>query len=350
MALYLDASLRRTAIPDVATPRTYIRSREFDATLLLAPIFAGLAAALVVTADPRLYPFLLIADLWLLGYHHVVATYTRLAFDTQSLRRNRVLAVDLLVGVTLVTLGVAMTAGAWVIASAYLYLQWFHYMRQGHVISRMYYRATSPGQDGTSRDLIADVVIYVVPIYAIAHRSGTLEDLFLSMPVKTIAPPELLVTMLGIAALLAVALWIGRTVHRAMSGTADARYDGFILSHVVVFLTAYVWIGNANVGWLVIDVWHNLQYVLVMWMVNVKLFGGEVDPAEPLLSRISQHGRAIAYFTCCVVIATLLYAGLNRFTAFFLGGGLAATLGVYMAVNFHHHVVDALIWRKPHAK
>src|SRR5688572_26487769 len=91
MALYLDASLRRTALPDVATPRTYIRSREFDSTLLLAPIFAGSAAALVVTADPRLYPILLVADLWLLGYHHVVATYTRLAFDTQSLRRNRVL-------------------------------------------------------------------------------------------------------------------------------------------------------------------------------------------------------------------------------------------------------------------
>ena len=80
MALYLDASLRRTAVPELAAPRTYIRSREFSTTLLAAPIGAGLAAALVVTADPRLYPLLLVADLWLLGYHHVVATYTRLAF------------------------------------------------------------------------------------------------------------------------------------------------------------------------------------------------------------------------------------------------------------------------------
>jgi len=96
MALYLDASLRRTAASEVAVKRTYIRSREFDTTLLAAPILAGLAAALMVTADARLYPILLLADLWLLGYHHVVATYTRLAFDTQSLRRNRFLAVDLL--------------------------------------------------------------------------------------------------------------------------------------------------------------------------------------------------------------------------------------------------------------
>ena len=137
MALYLDASLRRTAVSDMAVPRTYIRSREFDATLLAAPIVAGLAAALMVTADARLYPILLLADLWLLGYHHVVATYTRLAFDTQSLRRNRFLAVDLLGIVTVVTLGVALTAGAWVIATAFLYLQWFHYMRQGYGISRL---------------------------------------------------------------------------------------------------------------------------------------------------------------------------------------------------------------------
>src|SRR5262245_23939141 len=96
MALYLDASLRRAAIPVATAPLAYIRSEEFDTTLLVAPLLAGLAAAAIVTANTRLYPILLLADLWLLGYHHVVATYTRLAFDGQSLRRNRFLAIDLL--------------------------------------------------------------------------------------------------------------------------------------------------------------------------------------------------------------------------------------------------------------
>ena len=112
----------------MAQAGTYIRSREFDATLLTAPLGAGLVTALAVTADPRLYPFLLVADLWLLGYHHVIATYTRLAFDTQSLRRNRFLAVDLLVIVTVLTLWVAMLAGAWLIATALVYLHSVHYM------------------------------------------------------------------------------------------------------------------------------------------------------------------------------------------------------------------------------
>jgi hypothetical protein len=114
----------------------------------------------------------------------------------------------------------------------------------------------------------------------------------------------------------------------------------------MIFLLGYVWIDDANVGWLAINVWHNLQYVLIVWMVNVKKYGGRVDANEPLLSRISQPGRPLTYFTCCLVITTIVYLGLNRFTVLVMGGGLAATLGLYMGINFHHYVVDALIWKR----
>ncbi len=349
MALYLDASLRRTALPDVATPRTYIRSREFDSTLLLAPIFAGSAAALAVTADPRLYPFLLVADLWLLGYHHVVATYTRLAFDTQSLRRNRVLAVDLLVGVTLVTLGVAMTAGAWVIASAFLYLQWFHYMRQGYGIARMYYRATPEGQIPGSRDVVADLALYLVPIYAIAQRTSTMGDKFLGLPVKVLVLPDAIVGLLGILAAAAVVAWLVKTILAAANETMDPQYTGFIASHIAIFLVAYVFVADVNSGWLAIDVWHNFQYVLVVWMSNAKRYASGVDPTARFLSRLSQPGRVTMYFACCLAITTIVYALLNRFTVLVLGGGMAITLGIYMGINFHHYIVDVLIWKRREA-
>ena len=346
MALYLDASLRRTALPDVATPRTYIRSREFDSTLLLAPIFAGSAAALAVTADPRLYPFLLVADLWLLGYHHVVATYTRLAFDTQSLRRNRVLAVDLLVGVTLVTLGVAMTAGAWVIASAFLYLQWFHYMRQGYGIARMYYRATPEGQIPGSRDVVADLALYLVPIYAIAQRTSTMGDKFLGLPVKVLVLPDAIVGLLGILAAAAVVAWLVKTILAAANETMDPRYAGFIASHIAIFLVAYVFVADVNAGWLAINVWHNFQYVLVVWMSNAKRYAAGIDPTARFLSRLSQPGRVTMYFACCLAITTIVYAVLDRFTVLVLGGGMAVTVGIYMGINFHHYIVDAVIWKR----
>jgi hypothetical protein len=346
MALTLGLPLRSLNTAAPTQPRTFVWNDTFDATLLLAPISLGLLAAALVSANPAMYAAVVLADLWFLGYHHVVSTYTRLGFSARSLLRNRFLAVDLLVVIVLATIALAFTAGAWVVATAFLYLQWFHYMRQGYGISRMYFRATPEGKTAGARDLVADFVIYVVPIYAIAQRSTTMSDLFLSMPVKVIAPPAFVVTMLGIAAFLTVALWAGRTIQRVVVGSADARYEGFILSHITIFLAAYVWIDDANVGWLAINVWHNLQYVLVVWMVNVKRYAGGVDPAEPLLSRISQRGRTVIYFGCCLAITTLIYAGLNRFTALAMGGGLAAPLGLYMGINFPHYVVDALIWKK----
>jgi len=346
MALYLDASLRRGALPDVAVPRTYIRSRQFDTTLLAAPIGAGLLAAVVVAADPRLYAFLLVADLWLLGYHHVVATYTRLAFDPRSLKRNRFLAVDLLVVVTLLTLTVALTAGAWVIATAFLYLQWFHYMRQGYGIARMYYRATSDGQLPGSRDLPADFAIYLVPIYGIAARSATMGDRFLGLPVIPLVLSDTIVTLLGVAAAAAVIAWIAKTLRAALADTLDVQYTAFIASHILIFLVAYVFMSDVNGGWLAINVWHNFQYVLVVWMSNVKRYAGGVDPSAKFLSRLSQPGRVTMYFACCLAITTLIYTALDRFTALVLGGGMAVTIGIYMGINFHHYIVDALIWKR----
>ena len=346
MSLPLDVPLQSVATPAGARPRSFVWNGTFDATLLVAPITLGLLAAAVVTANPALYAAVVVADLWFLGYHHVVSTYTRLGFSSRSLRRNRFLAVDLLLAIVLATTGLALTAGAWTVASAFLYLQWFHYMRQGYGISRMYFRSTAEGQAGVARDVVANSVIYIVPVYAIAHRSTTMGDMFLAMPVRTLAPPQALVTMLAIASAVAVGAWFARMGLRVAAGTADIRYEGFILSHVVIFLAGYVWIDDANVGWLAINVWHNLQYVLVVWMVNVKKYSGRVDADEPLLSRISQPGRPVTYFVCCLLITTLVYLGLNRFTVLVMGGGLAATLGLYMGINFHHYVVDALIWKR----
>ena len=44
------------------------------------------------------------------------------------------------------------------VATAFLYLQWFHYMRQGYGLSRMYFRATPEGQVAGSRDITTDLV------------------------------------------------------------------------------------------------------------------------------------------------------------------------------------------------
>ncbi len=67
----------------------------YDASLVLLPLLLGLAAGTAVVARPGLWTPILVLDLWLLGYHHVAATSTRLAVD----RRSRVEHRALLTGV-----------------------------------------------------------------------------------------------------------------------------------------------------------------------------------------------------------------------------------------------------------
>jgi hypothetical protein len=334
-----------------ALPRGYIYNSAFDAGLLTLPLTAGVAAASMATATPVLFPLLLLADLWLLGYHHVVATYTRLAFDRSTFTANRFLALDLLTIVVVATLALAFTAGAWVVASAFFYLQWFHYMRQGYGISRMFYRAAAAGQasPAPAHDWITNVVIYLVPIYGMVDRSSTMGSQFLSMPIKTVALPEPVILMFGGAAAIAVGLWILRCARDMVRGHFDLPYTLFVASHVAIFQLAYVAIDDANVGWLAINVWHNCQYVMVVWMVNAKRYARGVDPSARLLSTISQPERAVAYFATCIGISTVIYFGLDRLAVPALGGGLAASVGLYMGINFHHYIVDALIWKRRRA-
>ena len=345
MALYLDTTIQSAKVSILAAPRACIKSEAFDVTLLILPLATGLAAAATVLAYPAVFAVLLVADLWLLGYHHVVATYTRLAFTKETLRRNRFLAIDLLLLMTAATLAVAFTAGAWVVATAFLYLQWFHYMRQGYGLARMYFRATPDGQVAGSRDVATDAVIYLVPIYGIAARSATMGATFLNLPVKAVVLPEPVTTVLGLAAAAAVLVWLVRSVASLLRGTLDTIYAGFVLSHIAIFLVAYVGIEDANTGWLAINVWHNLQYVLVVWMMNQKKYTGGVDPAARFISRISQPGRIAIYFLSCLAISTGVYVVLGSFVAI-VGGGLAITVGIYMGINFHHYIVDALIWKR----
>jgi hypothetical protein len=326
--------------------QAYIRNASFDATLLVVPVAAGLTAAAMVVMRPLLFPFLLVADLWLLGYHHVVATYTRLAFDRDTFARNRFLALDSLLLIVAVTVALAVWAGTWVIPTAFLYLQWFHYMRQSYGISRMYFRTTPAGRAGQARDWATDAVIYAVPIYGIAHRSSTLGDRFLELPIVPLPVPGALVTALGVLAALAVAGWAIQTARRIRQGEADDRYVGFVLSHIAIFATAYVLVDDADTGWLAINVWHNLQYVMVVWMANARRYAAGVDPRARLLSTISQPRRVVAYFATCIAISTIVYAGLSQATAWLVGGGIGAAAALYMGINFNHYVVDAVIWRR----
>ena len=135
-------------------------------------------------------------------------------------------------------------------------------------------------------------------------------------------------------------------------GRLPVAYTLYMLSHLAIFAVGYLAVENISFGWLTINIWHNAQYILLVWMYNNNRFKDGVNPSHRFLSTISQPGRAITYFVVCLGISTVLYMSLQGIFNLLGLSMLALTLIVYQTINFHHYIVDGIIWkvRKPRVR
>jgi hypothetical protein len=319
-------------------PAGWLRDRTFDLNFIAGVAVVALLSGALVASDPRWFAPLLILDLWLLGYHHVISTFTRLCFDRQSFRERRrlVLALPFAVCAGVTTLYVAV--GPWSLATLYLYWQWFHYTRQSYGIEQVYRRKapdTAPGDPRVDR-----LALYLLPLWGILHRSAQAPATFLGVELRALPVPALAVDIVGAAALLALLGWAAPRARAALQGQLPAAHTLYMSSHFAIFFVGYVLIENIDHGWLVLNVWHNLQYILFVWLFNARRFEGGVDPGARLLSTLSQPRNARFYFATCLAISTSVYLLIDQAV-----GSLALVLVVYQTINFHHYVVDGLIWK-----
>ena len=117
----------------------------------------------------------------------------------------------------------------------------------------------------------------------------------------------------------------------------------FVASHFTIFAVAYVFIEDITYGWLVVNVWHNAQYIAFVWLFNTNRFKEGIDPKARFLSYISQAGNAWKYVGVC--LGTVTYVFLANTAAILL-----PAIVIYQSINFHHYLVDGVIWkirRKP---
>ena len=316
----------------------WLRDRRFDLFFIVGIAALALLSGAVVIANPALFLPILVADLWLLGYHHVIATYTRLCFDKESFRTHRFLIVwlPLLVFAAVALLGFGV--GLWALSSLYLYWQWFHYTRQSWGVSQVYRRkAGGLVDDG---EWASKAVFYAVPIWGILSRSYQDPGVFLGFELRVLPVPELAVDVAEIVAMLALAWWLATRALAWWRGRLAVAHSLFMVSHFLVFGVAYILIEDITFGWLVINIWHNAQYVVFVWMFNTNRFRAGPDPAAPFLSRISQAEKTWLYFGVCIGISTVVYVTLQNTVAL-----LVPAVIVYQAINFHHYIVDAVIWK-----
>jgi hypothetical protein len=322
---------------------------RFDLLFVVGTAVLGLAAAVSTQIEPSLFAVILVADLWLLGYHHVIATFTRLTFDTESFRSYSWLVTKLPFAVAAVVLAMALGIGAWTLPTLYLYWQWWHYTRQSYGVARMY-RLKTPQAKDSGWEMKA--ALYLLPLTGILYRSYQSPDEFLGMELKVIPVPFEAVVFCGALAVVALCWWAVKQYLAWREGALPLAYNLYMLSHTAVFGVGYLAIPNIDHGWLAINIWHNSQYMLVVWMYNRNRFKAGVSTEHSWLSNLSQPRNVAKYFGLTLGLTVLAYVGLSSVLIALPGSALVLSLIAYQTINFHHYIVDSVIWkvRKPHIR
>lgn len=326
----------------------WLRSSGFDSTFIIGIAVLAIASGLVVLQNPKMFPLILFLDLWVLGYHHVISTYTRLAFDAESRKANQFFLYGLPPIVLVATVALALGVGLWTIGTIYLYWQWFHYTRQSWGVSQAYRRKS--GGLVNENETLTKWAFYSLPAWGIAYRSFQDPGVFLGLELRVIPVPEFVVYATAALAIVTVGAWFWLRLMAFMRGEGPIAHTLYMLSHFVVFGTGYLLIEDITYGWLVINIWHNAQYVLFVWLFNTNKFkDGETAKAR-LLSKLSQPQNRVWYFGFCIALSTVIYVSISvSLSAAFAEIAVPMALVIYSAINFHHYIVDSYIWkmRKP---
>jgi hypothetical protein len=324
----------------------WLSGRRFDLLFVVATATIGLAAGFATHFDHALFGAILFADLWLLGYHHVIATYTRTAFDSESFARYKPLLTWLPMAVIGVVLLLALGVGAWTIPTVYLYWQWWHYTRQSYGVAQMY-RLKTPQSKDSGWEMRA--ALYLLPLAGILYRSYQDPGKFLGMELRVIPVPLIAVEVAGAAAAVSIAWWLVKQYRAWRIGELPLAYNLYMASHVAVFGVGYIAISNINYGWLTINIWHNAQYILVVWLYNRNRFKTGVSTEHRWLSTLSQPQNVAKYFGATLGLTVVAYLTLGTVFVALPATTLPLALIAYQTLNFHHYVVDSVIWkvRKP---
>lgn len=329
-----------------------LRNPHFDLFFIVGIPLIAIASGLAVTFNNDLFLPILAIDLWLLGYHHVIATYTRLAFDKQSLAENKELVFYLLPAVALSVILLGIYVGPWVVTTIYLYWQWWHYTRQSEGISKAY-AGKSKGKD-LGNPLIRRAAFYAVPISGILALSHRQPPQFLYFSVKTFPVADAVLITAYIVTIALLVLWSIEQFKAYRAGKMSVPYVSYVVSHFTIYFVAYIYLRNFDYGWLTVNIWHNFQYVLFVWLYNNRRFNGKPSEAQKFLSTISQNGRFLLYMATCLTLSTLIYFLITSFLSDAISSTFSLTAAmtgiiIYQTLNFHHYLVDSFIWklRKP---
>jgi len=309
----------------------------YDRLLVFGPLGAALGLGALASLSPELFVGVVLVDIWLFASPHVIATYTRIGCDGTHIKKHWVL-IFLLPPIVLVL--VTMTALAYELGglfTLYFFAQAYHVTRQSFGISRAYSRA-DPHAAGTDR--LAEGLIYLLPAWGLLHRCAEASSTFYGHALHLPEVSPVLANAAGAVAAVACVGWLSRQIRLAWAGQLNTGHSLFVASHLLVNAIAYVWVTDITLGWLVVNIWHNLQYLLFVWMQNMRR---ETQLSGRLGEPLKNAGK---YLAICLVVGIAMYEALNVAGRQLMWLGLPAVFILHFTVNFHHYLVDGVIWKR----
>lgn len=332
-----------------ALPSAPLGGLRYDSSMLYVLPVLALATTILVLVEPQLLWPVLLTDLWLLGYHHVIATYTRTGMDRDAFRLHWKLNILLPPFVLAAVVSIGLAGGALALTTLYIHWQLFHYVRQSEGISKAF--ASRQGKRNLPNEPAIRVAFYLVPAAAFLTMASESSGRFLNFPVWLPSLPTWALGAIWLAAVTASAWAVAECIRAARAGQLSRQYAHYLISHFAVFIVAYALIAETTISWLMANIWHNTQYLMFVWKANQQRFKGKTDVRAPVLSTICKPRNIILYLTACLTLTFLMYTSAGKMLGWAqamvpVEPVLAAAI-LYQTFNFHHYIVDAIIWRRP---
>lgn len=270
-------------------------------SLMLPWLGVGLTYVLF-RLHPASFETLFLINIWLFSLPHTFSTFTR---SDRRDRKKVALTVALLVSFYLGITAFTNVAGMVLLYSFYFYWQQFHYGKQNFGMSRW---------DGAQRGRVSQFFYLAIVFLCIAGLlSDGAQSFFgyaLFNPLPMALPKIVFISAIAL-------LTLGYLFYRP-------REWKHSLSHVCIFSFAYLYIEHFALGWLLLNVFHNLQYLKFM--------------------KGYEHG--LRFLILPALLTGVLYVLQFHVVKGFIWFSLPMSLGLMLALNFTHYTLDGLIWRK----
>lgn len=325
-----------------ATDGPFLYGPGFDRLFIFGTAGIALVLGALAAISPAMFVAVVLVDIWLFASPHVIATYTRIGFDKDHVKRHWFLIFGLPPIVLALVTMVALAYELGGLFTVYFIAQTYHVTRQSFGISRAYKRADP---QATGPDRLSESLIYLFPLWGLMHRCTTAPDSFYGYPIYLPPVDAALTGATGVAAVLVCAWWGGRQVRLALAGRLNAGHSLFVASHLLVTAIAYLWVTDITSGWLVVNIWHNLQYLQFVWLQNVRR-DARLAGTRNLQRLMGPFKNAGKYLAVCLILGAVMYQAVSVAGQQLIWLGLPTVFILHFTVNFHHYLVDGVIWKR----